>query len=82
MTVANATPLNMIELLLKTIPIGPPSKHTTHKQHTKQDKRTTHHRLYMCFFNMVVILKGGLEMINGHQIFNKASFEKLSKTSK
>jgi len=31
---------------------------------------------------MVVILKGILEMIKGHRIFNRASFEKLSKTSK
>ena len=37
MTVADATPLNMMELLLKMIPIGHPSKHKN-----RDDTQATH----------------------------------------
>jgi len=54
MTIADATPLNKIELLLKTVPSRSPSNHKnrddTHASH-KQDKHTTHHRFYTGFFN-------------------------------
>ena len=54
MTVADATPLNKIELLLKMVPSRSPLKHKnkddTQASH-KQDKHTTHHRFYMCLLN-------------------------------
>ena len=54
MTVADATPLNKIELLLKRIPCGPPSKHKNrdNTQATHQTRQTHNtHRYYTCFFN-------------------------------
>ena len=52
--VADATLLNKNELLLKMVHFGllqNTRTKTAHKQHTKQDKHTTHQRFYTCFFN-------------------------------
>jgi hypothetical protein len=70
--VADATPLNKIELLLKTIPCGLSQNtrtKTTQKQHTKQDKHTTHINTTRVSSTMVVILKGEQEMIKSYPTF-------------
>jgi hypothetical protein len=85
MTVADATPLNKIELLLKIVSfmlLCITRTETTHKHHTTRQAHNTSSILYVFFSIMVVIIKGGLEITKGHRILNKASFEKLSKISK
>jgi hypothetical protein len=72
MTVENATPLNMIELLLKTIPIGPPSKHKnsddTQATHQTRQAHNTSSTLYV-FLQYGGHPKGRLEMIKDNRTF-------------
>jgi hypothetical protein len=44
---------------------------TTHKQHIKQNKHTSHHRYYTYFFNNGGHPKGRLWMMKGYQIFEQ-----------
>jgi hypothetical protein len=50
---------------------------TTHKQHIKQNKHTSHHRYYTCFFNNGGHPNGTLEMMKGHQTFEQGKIRKL-----
>jgi hypothetical protein len=50
---------------------------TTHKQHIKQNKHTSHYRYYTCFFNNGGHPKGRLWMMKGHRIFEPGGIRKL-----
>jgi len=64
MMVADATQLNKIELLLKMIPFGPPSKHKNRgdTQATHQNKTSIHHFIETTCSSvqLIGILKSGL----------------------
>jgi hypothetical protein len=51
MTLPHLTQIVLILKMLLPSLLGNTRTKMTHRQHIKQDKHSSHHRLHMCFFN-------------------------------
>jgi hypothetical protein len=81
MMVADTTPLNKDQATPQDLYLLGHLQNTrtwtTHKQHIKQNKHTSHNRYYTCFFNNGGHPEGRLWMMKGHRTFEKGEIRKL-----